>query len=255
MANSRIVWRIAAALVLLLLWEGLSAAVGRNSLPGPLATAAALGRLLFHAPLWAALGLTIQSTLLGLLIAAVIAIPAGLLVASSRFATASSRISISFLGSIPPISFLPLALLLFGSTTPMKLMVIGYGACWPLLVRTMDALRDIHAVQHDVADAFVLKARIRWFRVYLPASLPGILTGIRISLTISLLLSIGCEYVGGASGIGAELLNAQVNGRAADVQAYAVLAAVLGLLLNQVLRAVERQSISWHPSVRTAGTR
>lgn len=246
-------WRVVAAVGLVACWELASILVGPGSLPGPWATAGALGKLLAKAELWTAVGLTTQSTLLGLIMAVVIAVPVGLFVASSRFVTSSTRISIDFLGSIPPISFLPVALLLFGSTMPMKLVVIVYGACWPLLVRAADALRDVHSVQHDVVEAFKLSFSVRWLRVFLPAALPGILVGIRVSLTIALLLSVGTEYVGGAPGVGGELLRAQVDGRAADVQAYAVTAAVMGLVLNLGMRAAERLLISWHPSVRPKG--
>lgn len=249
----RRIWRTVAAIGLLACWELASMLVGTNSLPGPWATAMALGELLATAELWTAVGLTTQSTLVGLAIAAVIAVPAGLFIASSRLATSSTRITVDFLGSIPPISFLPVALLMFGSTMPMKLVVIVYGACWPLLVRSIDALRDVHSVQHDVVEAFKIKFSVRWLRVFLPAALPGILVGIRVSLTIALLLSVGTEYVGGAPGVGGELLRAQVDGRAADVQAYAVTAAVMGLAFNLAMRASERLLISWHPSVRTKG--
>jgi ABC-type nitrate/sulfonate/bicarbonate transport system permease component len=186
-------------------------------------------------------------------VAAAFALPLGLLIGSSRIAAESSRITGDFLGSIPPISFIPLALLLFGSTLPMKLTIIVYGAFWPLLVRTIDAHRDINATQHDVADAFKLPLKIRWLRVYLPASLPGILVGLRVSLNLALLLSVGAEYVGGAPGVGGELLLAQVDGRSDDVQAYAFTAALIGVLLNLAMRLLEKVLIAWHPSVRSKG--
>jgi ABC-type nitrate/sulfonate/bicarbonate transport system permease component len=202
---------------------------------------------------WTALGQTLLSTVLGLVIAAAIAIPVGLVIAASKFATDSTRLTLDFLSSIPPVSFLPLALLLFGPELPMKLLLIAYGTCWPLLLRTIDSLRDVDAVQRDVADAFDIPRSTRWRRIYVPAALPGMLVGFRVALTISLLLSVVAEYIGGADGLGAQLWNMQSAGLPAEVQAYAVVAAVLGVLLNVGMRAIERSAISWHPSVRTGG--
>ena len=243
-------WRLGAALVLAASWYATSELIGPESLPGPGTTVTAASGLISRATLWTAAGETLTSTLLGLLIAAAVAIPLGLFIGANRFATDSSRMSLDFLASIPPVSFLPLALLLFGPTLPMKLMLIGYGACWPLLVRTVAALRDVEPQQHDVCDAFGLGQWVRWARVYLPATAPGIVVGLRVSSTIALLLSIVAEYIGGASGLGAELARIQVAGRADDVLALAVFAALLGVVLNVAINAVERLAIGWHPSVR-----
>jgi ABC-type nitrate/sulfonate/bicarbonate transport system permease component len=246
----RAIWRVVAALALICCWAAAGRLVGEQSLPGPGATLSAGIEESSTGPFWAAVGQTLESTLLGLVIAAAIAVPLGLFIGSHRFATDSSRVSIDFLASIPPVSFLPLALLLFGPGLPMKLVLIGYGASWPLLVRTIAALRDVDPLQHDVADAFGLVRRVRWGRLYLPAALPGILIGLRVSLTISLLLSVVGEYIGGAAGIGAELTRMQVAGRADDAMALAIVTAVLGVVLNLGMTAVERITIAWHPSVR-----
>jgi ABC-type nitrate/sulfonate/bicarbonate transport system permease component len=245
--------RLIAAAALLLAWELISRVVGEESLAGPWGTLASLGQWVIRPEFWVSIGQTLTSTLLGLFIAAAIAIPIGLAIGMSRLAIASTRITLDFLGSIPPICFLPLGLLLFGPSLPMKLLLIGYGACWPLLIRTVDALRDIHPVQHDVSDAFALRGWVRWTHVYLPGALPGIMVGLRISLTIALLLSVGAEYVGGAAGIGAQLTAAQQAGRPEDAQVFAVVAAALGLGLALGMRGIERAVIGWHPSVRSAG--
>jgi ABC-type nitrate/sulfonate/bicarbonate transport system permease component len=246
----RAMWRVVALVALVCCWGLASSLVGAESLPGPGATLSAGIDLSSAASFWAAVRQTLESTVLGLAVAAAIAVPLGLFIGSHRFATDSSRVSIDFLASIPPVSFLPLALLLFGPGLPMKLVLIGYGASWPLLVRTIAALRDVDPLQHDVADGFGLSRRVRWGRLYLPAALPGILIGLRVSLTISLLLSVVGEYVGGAAGIGAELTRMQVAGRADDALALAIVTAVLGVVLNLGMTAVERLSIGWHPSVR-----
>lgn len=242
-------------LVLTLLWILISKAVGEHSLAGPWETLLSIGRWSSTPRLWSAIGQTFISCLMGLLVAAIIAIPVGLAVGTSRFAISSTRIPLDFLAAIPPVCFLPLGLLLFGPTLPMKLVLIGYGACWPLLIRTIDALKEIHQVQHDVADAFALPAVVRWSRVYLPGALPGILVGLRVSLTIALLLSVAAEYIGGAPGIGAQLIAAQQSGQPQDAQAFAIVAAVMGLMLSGGIRGLERRIIGWHPSVRSPGRR
>ncbi|SDU79080.1 ABC transporter permease [Jiangella alkaliphila] len=240
--------RLLAVAALLAAWAAASALVAGIATPWD--TIAALAELATGTVLWGALAQTLWSTLLGLAIASAIAIPLGLLIGVSRFAFASSRILLDFLSAIPAVCFLPLGLLLFGPTLPMKLLLIGYGACWPLLNRTTDAVRDVDPLQRDVLDGFDVPRRVRWWRVYLPGSLPGILVGVRVALTIALLLSIASEYVGGAAGLGGELISAQQAGRVDDVMALAIATALLGVALNLAMRYAERALIGWHPSVR-----
>jgi ABC-type nitrate/sulfonate/bicarbonate transport system permease component len=246
--SARVLHRLLAVAALLALWASASAMI--SALASPWQTLVSLASLAPTPRLWGAIGQTMLSTSLGLAIAALIAIPLGMLIGVSRFAFASSRIPLDFLSAIPAICFLPLGLLLFGPTLPMKLLLIGYGACWPLLNRTVDAIREVDPLQHDVLDAFGIKTRFRWLRVYLPASLPGVLVGTRVALTIALLLSIASEYVGGAPGLGGELIRAQQDGRSADAQALAIVTGIVGVVLNLAMRSLERRLIGWHPSVR-----
>lgn len=246
--SARVLRRLLAVAALLAIWALASAAV--PGIASPWQTAVSLAELVRGTVLWSALAQTLLSTSVGLGIAVVIAIPLGMLIGVNRFAAASSRFVLDFVSAIPAVCFLPLGLLMFGPTLPMKLLLISYGACWPLLNRTSDAIREVDALQHDVLDAFGVRTRFRWLRVYLPASLPGILVGIRVAVTLALLLSIASEYVGGAAGLGGELISAQQAGRVDDVQALAMATAFVGVLLNLVMRSAERALIGWHPSVR-----
>jgi ABC-type nitrate/sulfonate/bicarbonate transport system permease component len=240
--------RLIAVAALLAIWALASAAI--PGIVSPWQTALSFASLVQGTVLWSALAQTLLSTSVGLALAVAVAIPLGMLIGLSSFAYASSRFLLDFVSAIPAVCFLPLGLLMFGPTLPMKLLLISYGACWPLLNRTTDAIREVDPLQHDVLDGFGIGRRFRWLKVYLPAGLPGILVGIRIALTLSLLLSIASEYVGGAAGLGGELISAQQAGRVDDVQALAIATAFVGVALNLAMRTVERALISWHPSVR-----
>ena len=236
-AASRVVRRIVALAVMLLLWQLASLAVGNDTLPGLPSMGQAIGNIAITGTFWLAVWDTVASTLLGLGLAIVLAVPLGIAIGSSRLATGSSQFLIDLLRTIPPVTLIPLALLLYGPTLPMKLLLIVYGAFWPLLVHSIYAIRDLDAVQRDVATVFRFRPRVRWLRVVLPAATPSILVGVRISATIALLLSVAAEQVAGQN-------------NAAYV--YVVAAALLGVLLNACTRRGERRLIAWHPSVRLA---
>jgi ABC-type nitrate/sulfonate/bicarbonate transport system permease component len=236
-------------------WQLTSAALGADTLPGVAGCVVAFSRALTTTAFWSAAGDTLLSALAGLAIATVVAVPIGVAIGSHRVADRSTRLAVDVLRTIPPVTLLPLALLLYGPTVRMALVLIVYGAFWPMLIHSVYAIRDIEPVQKDVAAAFGLSARVRWRTLVLPSVLPMVLVGARISATIALLLSVTAELVGGAPGVGAQITSAQVAGRTEQAYVYVLCAALLGIGMNALMRLTECRAIPWHSSVREAAGR
>jgi len=246
----RVVRRLVALVIALVVWQLASLWLGAATLPGLASCLTALGNLLTERELWQAAGDTMATTLLGLAISVVVAVPLGAMIGSIRFADRSSHIVIDVLRTIPPVTLLPLALLLYGPTLQMALVLVIYGSFWPLLIHGIYAVREVDPVQRDVAVSFGLPITLRWRKLLLPSILPMVIVGIRISATIALLLAVTSELIAGAPGIGERITAAQNANRVDDAYAYIICAALLGVATNAVMRLIERRVISWHPSVR-----
>ncbi|MCW2688557.1 MAG: transporter permease [Mycobacterium sp.] len=244
--------RLVALAVVAVLWQISASVLGPDTLPGVWPCLSALVQALVTGPFWAATASTALSTLIGLAIAVVVAVPVGAVIGSVELADRSTRVLVDVLRTIPPITLLPLVLLLYGPTLQMSLVLVVYGAFWPMLLHSIYAIRDIEPVQRDVAAAFGLPTGVRWRTLVLPSVLPMVLVGVRVSATIALLMSVAAELVGGAPGVGAEITNAQVAGQTDTAYVYVICAALLGIGINSLMRLVERKAISWHPSVRNA---
>jgi ABC-type nitrate/sulfonate/bicarbonate transport system permease component len=249
----RAVPRLVALAIALIVWQLTSVWLGADTLPGVVACLAALGSVVTDPALWRAAGDTMTATLLGLAIAIIVAVPLGAVLGSIRFAEHSSHVVVDVLRTIPPVTLLPLMLLLYGPTLPMALTLVVYGSFWPLLIHGIYAVREVDPVQRDVAVSFRLPAALRWRKLLLPSMLPMVIVGIRISATIALLLALTAELIGGAPGIGERITAAQLANRVDDAYAYIICAALLGVAINAVMRLIERRVISWHPSVRAKG--
>lgn len=243
--------RVLGLVACLLVWVAVSRAYGQDVVPGPADTVRAIIDQGSTQEFWAALRGTAVSTLLGVVLTAIVMVPLGIGIGVNRFARRSTRATIDFFSAVPPVCFLPLVLLLFGPTLNMKLILIAYGAGLPLLVRTIYATRDVDPVLLDVCDTFRIGTLLKWRMVLVPSALPGVLVGIRVSLTLALLLSLSCEYIGGVPGVGTQLYRAQLSARNDDAFAYAVIAGLIGVLLNVAMNWLSRAAIGWHPSVRT----
>lgn len=241
-----------AVLVFVLLWQLVASRGGfGNALPGPAAVARAATTEVRTELFWSSVGSTAASWSLGLLLSLVIALPVGLLVGSSRGALLSTRLTIDVLRTIPPVTLIPLAVLVYGPTLSMKLLLVVYGTVWPLLLQVLYAVREVDPVARDMARAYRLPAAVRWRFLLLPSSLPFLLTGLRIGATLALLLSVGAEIIGDAPGIGRALVLAQISSRPDDAYVYVVVAALLGILVNSALLLAQRRLLFWHGDFRT----
>lgn len=224
----------------------------RESLPAPVEVGRALVSEARSGALAASAGETLTSWSVGLLLALAAALPLGLAIGSSRLAFLSSRLTIDVLRTIPPVTLVPLAVLVYGPTLRMKLVLIVYGTLWPLLLQIIYAVREVDPVARDMARAYRISAALRWRMLLLPSALPFLLTGLRVGATLALLLSIGAEIIGDAPGLGRSITQAQIAGLSAQAYAYVVATAGLGIVVNGVLVAAQRRLLFWQGAGRAA---
>ena len=224
--------RLIAAGAALLLWAAASRIIGSDTVPSPLTVARELRGLVGTAAFWTAVGQTLMSTALGVLVCVAIGVPLGILIGANAFVRGSTGLVVEFMRTIPPVAVIPLGLLLYGPSLAMKVMVIALGAVWPMVLHACYSVRDIRQSHRDVAQVFNVPRRVRWLHIYLPSILPGCALGLRIVVTVSLLISVACEVVGGAPGVGNALVQAQVANDLPLSYAYIVTAALIGVALN-----------------------
>jgi ABC-type nitrate/sulfonate/bicarbonate transport system permease component len=225
-------------------------AVPESAVATPTGIAAQLGPLVTTGAFWSAFWSTVATWAIGLVAATVIAVPAGLLLGSSRIAYRLSRFTMDFLRTIPPIALVPLVLLMFGATERMALVLVIFGSAGSLLLPTMYGAQHVEPQARDVARGYRLRRRDTVWHILVPSAMPFIATGLRISATISLLLAIGAELIGGAPGLGNQISIDQQNNHIPQMYAYIVVCAALGAVVNLAMARLERRVIRWSPSQR-----
>ncbi|MDI2099231.1 ABC transporter permease [Ruicaihuangia caeni] len=213
-------------------------------------TATRLGELLIDPLFWAAFVETVVSWIVGVLIAAAIGIPVGMVLGRVAFAYRSTRLLVDFLRTIPSIAVIPLITLLFGATMQMKIILIVYGAVWPLVLQMIYGVRDTDKVLVDTVHSYKVSKWRAAASVLFPSALPYLVTGMRISIVVGLLLAISAEMLGSAPGIGLELALAQTGGDLSLTYAYIVFIGLVAVLVDILLRRLSRVVLFWHASVR-----
>jgi ABC-type nitrate/sulfonate/bicarbonate transport system permease component len=199
---------------------------------------------------WAAVGNTLQGWAIGLGLAVAIAVPAGIVIGSSRLLYRSLRAVIEFLRPIPSVALIPLAVLIYGSGLESKVFLATFAATWPLLMQTLYGVQDVDPVATDTARSFGFGRAARLLRVTLPSAIPYIATGVRISAAVALILCVTAELVIGAPGLGREINLARQGGAVEPMYALIIATGLLGWAMNAVFTRGERRVLHWHPSQR-----
>jgi len=169
----------------------------------------------------------------GYFLAAAVCIPLGIAMGLFRGVYCALEIVVETLRPVPPPVVIPVAMLFFGIGDGMKIFVIFFSCAWPILLNTIDGVRNIDRLLVDTARTFGLKRGRTIVQVVLPAAAPQILTGLRISLSITLILVVISEMVGSSDGIGYFILNAQRRLKIDQMYAGMIALALLGYFLNQ----------------------
>lgn len=239
------------AAVLVLLEAGSRTGVlPRESFPPVSEIYGSLLGLVTDSPLWVEVGRTMRGWAVGLLLAAVLAVPLGMLLGASRLAFQMTRLVIEFLRPVPSVALIPLAVLVFGVGQDMKVFLVAFACFWPILFQAIYGVQDVDPVARDTARSYGLPLLARFTRVTLPSAAPYIATGLRISSAIALILALTAELVVGAPGLGRAIVVSQISGSITQMYALILATGLLGWLLNTVFQAAERRLLRWHPSHR-----
>lgn len=237
---------LAVILAATLSWEVVSRGAGTRALPLPGEVAHALADLARDGTLLNALGLTLAHTAQGLGAALLLGVPFGLWMGRSPSARALLTPTMELLRPLPPPALIPPAMLLLGFGPAMYLAVVGFAACFPILLTVMDAARALPGIMLDTARGLGAGRPRMVARVIVPACLPALATGLRMALPVALIVAVLAEMVGG-DGAGRLILRLQRTWRIPEMYACVAALGLTGWALSTGLGFIERRVLFWAP--------
>jgi ABC-type nitrate/sulfonate/bicarbonate transport system permease component len=233
--------------VLLVLWELASAEkwIDPVSMPRVSVIAASWLQSLTSGALLQSLGPTLWRIFMGFGLAAVVAVPVGLLMGSVPFVYRLLEPITEFVRPIPSSAYIPVAILFLGIDNEMKIFVVFLSCIFPILLNTYSGVRGIDPVLIETGRTFGVSWLRTMWSIVLPAALPNILTGMRISLGISLIVAVVAEMIAGSSGIGYFILDMQRIFRVPEMFAGIFTLGVLGFAINYLFLKLESYLLRW----------
>jgi sulfonate transport system permease protein len=241
----RLVQSLALPATIVVLWQLASTAQLINPVffPAPLAVWTSLGQLADPGPMRDGVRVTVESMLVGWVVAGAVGIVAGMLIGRSALIARAAGPTLEFLRATPPSIIVPVLILFLGTGQRMEVAVIVFAAIWPVLLNTVHGVRSTDAVLLEAAATLRLSRLAMVYKIVLPSAVPSILVGLRISLAISLIAAVVAEILGSSGGLGTFIVFARSRFQSPDIYASLVVLGVIGYLSNGLLRLAERRAL------------
>ncbi|MEA2281544.1 MAG: sulfonate transport system permease protein [Solirubrobacteraceae bacterium] len=234
-------------LALVILWQLASSAgvLPEKTLESPLGILSTAWELTREGQLPQALLVSLRRAAEGFVLGTIVALVAGTFAGLNRTGNAVIDPPMQMLRTVPLFGLIPLFILWFGIGETPKVLLVALGVVIPLYLNLIGALKGIDPELYEVADSLRLTRWQRLRHVIAPGALPGTLVGLRQSLGVAWLALIVAEQVNASAGLGYMINNARDFLRT-DIVVVGLLAyAVLGLLTDAIVRAIEAHALRW----------
>ena len=192
------------------------------------------------------IGMTVWRVLGGFVLAAIVAVPLGILMGAYKPVEAFMEPFVSFARYLPASAFIPLLILWAGVGEAQKLSVIFVGSFFQIVL--MVAVTVDQSRRDLVEAAYTLGASRRGIvaRVLLPGAAPHIAETLRLVLGWAWTYVIVAELIGAEQGIGHRIMDSQRFLDTGQMIFGIFMIGVIGLVTDYALKALNMRLYPWH---------
>ncbi len=233
--------------ILLLIWEGACrmGLIEAIFLPAPSQIFSRAVKMSGQGTLFEHIIASCRRVMVGFSLAALVAVPFGIFLGTSRFFMAVFDPIISLLRPLPSMSWIPLSLLWLGITEPQKYSIVFMGSFAPSLLYVIEATKSIDPILIRAAQNLGATRRDIMLEVVLPGALPQIISGLKVMLGIAWTCVISAELVAAQNGLGFMIMNGKEYFQTDTVMLGMLLISLTVMLIDFVFKKFERRLLPW----------
>lgn len=194
---------------------------------------------------------SLSRVLTGFVIGGGLALPLGLLMGTSHRVYALMNPLVQILRPIPPIAYIPLAIVWFGLGNAPALFLIALGSFFPVLVNTIAGVRQVDSIYLRAARNLGAGEGTIFRRVILPAASPFVLAGARIGIGTAFIVVIVAEMIAVSDGLGYRILEAREYLWSDKIIAGMLTIGALGLMIDTLASRLNDHLLRWHRGIET----
>ncbi len=185
---------------------------------------------------------------IGMVAGLLIALPVGMVMGWFRIADKMIDPIVEIIRPIPPLAWIPFAIIWFGLTNEAAGFIIFIGAVFPILINTYVGFRSLPKVYVESAKVLGATRDVDLIRyIAFPFAMPSIAGGIRIAMGIAWMCLVAAEMFGvSTSGLGYKIWSYYYLHKMDYVLLYMIVLGLLGLLIDRSFRyVVEDRMLKW----------
>jgi NitT/TauT family transport system permease protein len=238
---------VLAFLAVLGVWSAVTALelVHPQFLPSPIAVVTALVGLFVHAGFLGDIGISVGRVWAAFGLAAILAVPVGILMSSYRGVGAFTEPLVDFVRYLPVPALVPLTLIWLGIGEGSKIALLWIGTFFQLVLLISDDARRVPREFIETGRTLGAGDFALMKDVLIRAMLPNMVDSMRITLGWCWTYLLIAEIVASNSGIGYELWTARRYGKTPEVFAGILTIGVIGLVSDQIIRAFHRRAFRY----------
>jgi ABC-type nitrate/sulfonate/bicarbonate transport system permease component len=234
---------------ILVVWQFVASVGIRDPLvfPGPAAVAEAavknvpLTRILEH------IGISLLRVIMGFSLGAVVGITIGIVSGWYQKLGNVLRTPIEILRPIPPLAWIPLAIIWLGLGESSKVFIIFLGAFFPIFTNTFQGMITIDPNIVRAAQTLGVHKNRLLFKVIFPATLPDIATGFRVGWSYSFGLVVAAELIAASRGLGYMIMHARELSMISVIMYGIILIGAINLITDYLIQEVFlKRRLKWH---------
>lgn len=234
---------IASFGAILLLWLGITEAglLAPQFLPSPLAVVDALRELFVEAGFTFDILISIYRVWMAFALAALMAIPLGILMSSFRIVGSVSEPVVDFIRYLPVPALVPLTIIWFGIGELSKIVLLWMGTFFQLVLLIADDAARVPREYVETGRTLGASSSRIMRDIIVPAMLPSMVDNLRITLGWCWTYLVIAEIVAANSGIGYVIWAAKRYVQTDKVFAGILAIGIIGLATDQAIRAHHRR--------------
>jgi len=146
---------------------------------------------------------------------------------------------------IPPIAWIPLAIIFFAGDTRFAFLIF-LGAFFPVYTSTLVGVQRVEPLHRKVVAVYGASKSYTLMHVVVPTVLPDILGGMRVAMGAAWLTIVAAELAGGTNeGLGRMMLNYAELLKIPEIIVGMVTIGAIGFVINELLLLCEKVLFRW----------